>query len=65
MFGGITAQYKVPLRTIERYDIDSDRWCLEKTMLNTKEGVLGSVCAFETLVYIMRSDCCVVEVFDT
>ena len=34
-------------------------------MLNTKEGVLGTVCAFETLVYIMRSDCCVVEVFNT
>lgn len=57
---------QVDLRSIEKYDVDKDRWSLVKTQLNMKTGIFTAVTVFENrYIYIMAHDCLSLEVLDT
>lgn len=57
---------QVELRSIEKYNLDSNKWESVKTMLNMYDGIFMSVTTFENrFIYIMNRDSTVIELFDT
>jgi hypothetical protein len=57
---------QVDLRSIEKYDVDRDRWHSVKTQLNMKQSIFTSLISFENrFIYIMAPDCYSLEVLDT
>lgn len=55
----------VELRSIERYDLDMDKWIGIKTILNQK-GMFTTAITFENrYVYVMDTMCQTIEVLDT